>query len=207
MKLNFKDGRANKVHIHVDGEYRMTVDRDFIASSRYCENIEIDEEELAELEKAVSSRRAFNKAVDLLSRRDHSRFELVTKLKQKGYTDGIDEALDKLEMYGYLDDRKFAEVYSGELVRIKHFGKRRVVQELFKKGINRDIIDEVLEELEFDEDSLVSVIERKYLRCLDDEKGVRKTVNALIRLGYSYGEIKEALSKVQENLEEEEFEE
>ena len=205
MKLNFKDGKANKVHIFVDGEYSMTVDRDFIAASEYCENMEIDEEELAELEKAVSSRRAFNKAVDLLSRRDHARGELLTKLKQKGFADGAEQALEKLESYGYIDDRRFAQNYANELIRLKGFGKRRIVQELFKKGVSRDIIDEVVSELEFDIESLVSIIERKYSRYLDDEKGVRRTINALVRMGYGFSEIKEALAEVQQSLEEEAF--
>lgn len=205
MKLNFKDGKANKVHIFVDGEYRMTVDRDFIAASEYCENMEIDEEELAELEKAVSSRRAFNKAVDLLSRRDHAKGELLVKLRQKGFADGAEQALEKLEGYGYIDDRRFALNYANELIRLKGFGKRRIVQELFKKGVERDVIDEVVSELEFDSESLVSIIERKYSRYLGDEKGVRRTINSLVRMGYGFSEIKEALAEVQQSLEEEAF--
>lgn len=201
MKLNFKDGKANKIHIFIDEEYRLTVDRDFIAASPYHENMEIDEEELAELERAVSSRRAFNKAVDLLSRRDYAKGELLLKLRQKGFSEGSEEAVEKLEGYGYIDDRRFAEKYANELVRLKNFGKRRIVQELMKKGISRDIIDEVMNEIEFDSESLVSLIERKYARSLGDEKGVRRTVNALVRKGYSYSEIREALSEAMQEAE------
>ena len=201
MKLNFKDGKANKIHIFIDGEYRLTVDKDFIASSPYCENMIIDEEELAGLESAVSSRRAFNKAVELLSRRDHSKGELLIKLRQKGFSDGAEEAVEKLEGYGYIDDRRFAESYANELARLKNFGKRRILQELLRKGISRDIIDEVLSEIEIDSESLVNLIERKYARYLGDEKGERKTFNALARMGYSYSEIKDALFEFQNELE------
>lgn len=196
MKLHFKQGKADKIHIHVDGEYKMTVDRDFIAASPYYENMEIDEQELAELENEVGSRRAFNKAVELLSRRDHATGELKEKLRQKGYVQGAEQALEKLCEYGYLDDRRFAESYAEELVRLKHFGKRRIEQELYKKGVARDIIKETLERIETDTDALEALVERKYARFLGTQKGNAKAVNALVRMGYPYADIKAAIESV-----------
>lgn len=201
MKINFKSGRGNKIHIHIDGEYRMTADSDFVSSLGYTENYDINEEELAVLERAVSSRRAFNKATELLSRRDHGEKELLIKLRQKGFKEDAEEAIEKLKYYGYIDDRRFAENYVKELIRIKHYGKRRVEQELYRKGIDREIISEVLEAAEFPESELVSLIERKYYRYLTDEKGIKKTINSLLRMGYSYGEIKDALKTVSETEE------
>ena len=201
MKINFKSGRGNKIHIHIDGEYRMTADSDFVSSLGYAENYDINEEELAVLERAVSSRRAFNKATELLSRRDHGEKELLIKLRQKGFKEEAEEAIEKLKYYGYIDDRRFAENYVKELIRIKHYGKRRVEQELYRKGIDREIISEVLESAEFPESELVSLIERKYYRYLTDEKGIKKTINSLLRMGYSYGEIKDALKTVSETEE------
>lgn len=201
MKINFKSGRGNKIHIHIDGEYRMTADSDFVSSLGYAENYDINEEELAVLERAVSSRRAFNKATELLSRRDHGEKELLIKLRQKGFKEEAEEAIEKLKYYGYIDDRRFAENYVKELIRIKHYGKRRVEQELYRKGIDREIISEVLESAEFPESELVSLIERKYYRYLTDEKGIKKTINSLLRMGYSYGEIKDALKAVSETEE------
>ena len=201
MKINFKSGRGNKIHIHIDGEYRMTADSDFVSSLGYAENYDINEEELAVLERAVSSRRAFNKATELLSRRDHGEKELLIKLRQKGFKEEAEEAIEKLKYYGYIDDRRFAENYVKELIRIKHYGKRRVEQELYRKGIDREIISEVLEAAEFPESELVSLIEIKYYRYLTDEKGIKKTINSLLRMGYSYGEIKDALKTVSETEE------
>lgn len=204
MKLNFKKGRENKIHIFVDGQYRMTADSEFVSSLGYCENYEIDEEELAGLERAVSSRRAFNKAADLLSRRDHSEKELIIKLKQKGFQDEAADAVEKLKYYGYVDDSRFAQSFAKELQRVKKYGKRRIEQELYKKGISKDIISEALESLVFEESELVDLIEKKYKRYLTDEKGRQKTVAALMRKGYSYGEIKDALNALSNSEEENE---
>lgn len=208
MKLSFKDGRQNKMHIFVDGEYSMTADRDFVLSCGYRENSEIDDEELADLRESVSSRRAFNKACDLLSRRDHSEKELIQKLREKGYAEGAEEAAEKLCEYGYIDDERFARTYAAELQRVKGFGKRRILQELFRKGIDREIADEVLDELVFDEETVAAVLRKKYGRCLDTEKGVKRAFAGLQRMGYGYGEIKDALETVLQELEcgEDEFE-
>lgn len=201
MKLNFKEGKANKIHIFVDGEYKMTADRDYVFSLPYRENCEIDDRELSELERLVSKRRAFNKAVDLLSRRDHSSGELVVKLCQKGFCkDDAKAAAQRLEELGYVDDLRFAKTYAAELVRLKGFGKRRVVTELMKKGVASDTIDEALCDVEFESERLEEVIRKKYLRNLDDKKGLNRAINGLLRMGYGYGEIKDALCKIEEEI-------
>lgn len=198
MKINFKPGKGNKIHIYIDGEYRMTADCDFVFTCGFQDNSEITDEELADLSDAVSFRRAFLKACDLLSYRDHSSRELIVKLRQKGYADGAEQAVERLCEEGYVDDERFARSYAAELVRVKHFGKRRIVTELMKKGIDPALAREVADETESGEDEILIALRRKYGRCLDTEKGVRRAINGLAAMGYGYTEIKQALETVQE---------
>ncbi|MBQ6092613.1 MAG: regulatory protein RecX [Clostridia bacterium] len=201
--LTLRPGRENKVHLLLDGDYAMTVDRDFVAFTGLYENMELDDEALTSLQREVNARRAFNKASDLLSRRDHSEKELREKLRQKGFSEGADEAIERLRGYGYVDDARFAARYAAELQRVKHYGKKRIEQELFRKGVDRAVITETLEGLTFDADDLVSLIERKYAGRLGTEKGVSQTVAALQRRGYGYREIKDALEQLAQKTEEE----
>ena len=198
--LTLRPGKNNKVHLLLDGEYAMTADSDFVAFSGLCDNMILDDEALADLQGKVNARRAFNKASDLLALRDHSEKELLQKLRQKGFADGAEEAMEKLKSYGYLDDSRFALRFAQELQRVKHYGKKRSEQELYRKGVSREVVSDTLEQLDFDEDALPALIERRYLRQLDTEKGVQKTVAALQRMGYSFGEIRDALQKVQEDV-------
>lgn len=198
--LTLRPGKNNKVHLLLDGAYAMTADSDFVAFSGLHDNMILDDEALTDLQGKVNARRAFNKASDLLALRDHSEKELLQKLRQKGFADGAEEAIEKLKGYGYLDDSRFALRFSQELQRVKHYGKKRIEQELFRKGISREIVSDTLEQLSFDDDALTALIERRYLRQLDTEKGVQKTVAALQRMGYSFGEIRDALRKVQEDV-------
>lgn len=198
--LTLRPGKNNKVHLLLDGQYAMTADSDFVAFSGLHDNMILDDEALTDLQGKVNARRAFNKASDLLALRDHSEKELLQKLRQKGFADGAEEAIEKLKSYGYLDDSRFALRFAQELQRVKHYGKKRIEQELFRKGVSRDTVSDTLEQLSFDEDALTALIERKYLRQLDTEKGVQKTVAVLQRMGYSFGEIRDALQKVQEDV-------
>ncbi len=199
MKVNFKEGKGDKIHILIDGEYRFTVDKTYFTLMGLYQNKEIDEEELENIALKTENRRAYNQAVTYLSRRDHSERELLMKLRQKGYTDSAEYAVEKLKKDGFVDDERFSEMYVRELVNLKKYGKKRIEQELYKKGISRDIISLVLEKTEFDENSLCDIIRRKYYRYLSDEKGIKRTVNSLLRMGYSYGEISAALKIVSED--------
>lgn len=195
MNLSFKPGKLNKIHIYVDEEYRLTVDDVFWFSSPWHNLKEIEPEELAALEEAVGSRRAFNAALDLLSRRDHTKQELLRKLTVKHSEEAARAAVARAEELGYIDETRFAENYAEELYTRKHFGARRIVQELLRKGISREIAENVAENLDKDDENRIIVLLRgKYRTALSDEKGRRRAINGLLRMGYSYSEIRAALS-------------
>lgn len=200
MKLTYKKGKGDKIHISIDGEYALTVDEMYFASLYLKDGQEISEQEYDELEKTVNIRRAYNCAVSLLSRRDHSKKELMRKLKEKGYSKGAEAAVEKLANSGYVDDERFCRLYASELIRLKGYGRKRVEQELNLKGVDREIISGVLDEISFDTDRLSDIIKRKYLAKMTDEKGRQKAFNALLRLGYSYSEIRDALENMQEEF-------
>ncbi len=201
MKLNFREGKGDRIHVLVDGEYYFTVDRAYFAVMGIYQGKEVDREELALLGEKAENRRAYNCAVGYLSRRDHSAKELLIKLRQKGYKESAEYAVEKLQSEGYVDDERFARMYVRELINLKKYGRRRIEQELYRKGVDREIISLVLEETEFDEDELCALINRKYIRYLSDEKGIKKTVSSLMRMGYSFSEIKSALNKIAEDEE------
>lgn len=201
MVITYKKGKQDKIHISVDGEYCLTVDEAYFITLGLYEGKVIDECEFDELRDKINIRRAYNYAVSLLARREHSERELITKLNLKGYKEGAEQAVNKLKANGYLDDERFARLYAKELKSLKRYGKKRIEQELYRKGIATDIIRDVLDEMEFSNEDLIALIERKYMRYLSDDKGINKTINALVRLGYSYREIKDALSYISENAE------
>ena len=205
MKLSIKEGKANKIHIYVDDEYRATVDSDYWYSEKYRNYKEINEEELTELLDAVSFRRAYNKGLDLLSRRPHGTKELVKKLCEKGHEkESAEKACDRLLELGLLNDEEFARMLANELYERKGYGIKRIKQELVFRGIEREIAENAIESLDIDTQTrIILVIKKKYLNKINDEKGRKRAVDGLMRLGYSYSDIKTALNSISEFCEEE----
>ena len=208
MKLTVKEGKANKIHIFVDEEYRATVDSDFWYSEKYRNFKEINEEELTELLDAVSFRRAYNKGLDLLSRRPHGTKELIKKLCEKGHEkESAQKACERLLELGLLNDEEFARILANELYERKGYGIKRIKQELIFRGLDREITENAIESLDIDTQTrIILVIKKKYINKLDDEKGRKRAIDGLMRLGYSYSDIKTALNSISDFCEEDDYE-
>ena len=200
MKITAKGGRKDKIHIYIDGEYRLTVDEIFWFSCGYISGDEIDEEELTAFEEAAGSRRALNSALNSLDYRDHSEKEIRAKLMRKHGAEYVDEAVEKLIELDLINDRRYAENYARELFEHKKFGKIRIKSELIAKGIASDIASETVNSLFEDEEPdniqrIVDIIEKKYYNRMNDEVGRKKVFSALQRMGYSFSDIREAMSE------------
>ena len=191
MLITTKGGNAGKVHIYVDGEYSLTVDLKFWQSLGIAEKTELDDEQLEQLTKVIGVRRAFNKGMSLLVSREHSRMEIIRKLKEKGFAEYAEEAADELVDCGYINEERFCEVYIRQLIESKHYGKKRILDELRNKGISSSLASAALEEFELDPVSdILGLLHGKLSRYTNDEKGVEKCYNTLIRYGYSPSDIR-----------------
>ncbi len=203
MIIQAKEGRYNKIHISVDGEYLITVDSDFWYSCGYINGDEIDEQELAAFKIAAGSRRAFNAGADIISRREHSAQEVYSKLCRKFDPEVAQGAVNRLLEIGMIDDSRFAKMYADELYNKKGMGKRRILFELAAKGVERDIAEQAVEEIISDEEDnvqrIVDILEKKYYNVAYDERVRRRAWSALQRLGYSYCDIKRAFSEICES--------
>ena len=196
MKLTYSKGKGTKIHINIDGEYRFTTDVDFWFSLGINSGDVLNDEEIAELEEKINVRKAYNKGIELLSGRAHSKKELIQKIKR-----AVDEkyaiiAVDKLEKKGYVNDEEFARAYYSYLLNAKHFGAKRINYEMYQKGISRDIVDLVSYEFESDPaEQIRQIIDKKYASRLNDEKGKKRAFNALVRMGYNYSDIRKILDE------------
>ena len=200
MNISVNIGKQNKIHILCNGEYKFTVDAEYWFSSPYHGLKCIDnDEELAAFFEAVGSRCAFIAGLRFLSYRDHSEKEIINKLMQKGHKhEYAVSACEQLRDYGYINDERFAENYARNLVERKGMSIRGIKNELFRKGISREIADIVTENLDIDPIlRIIDLLNSKYSRYLSDEKGIRKTVASLQRLGYRWSDINSALRRME----------
>lgn len=143
-------------------------------------------------------KKAKHRAMYILERREHSKKELFDKLLKSYEKEVALDITDEMESLGLVDDRRFAEIFIRELSQVRGYGVLRVRNELFKKGISADIINELLGEVEKDEevDRAVNTINRKYFRYINDDKGIQKVIAAMLRQGFEFSVIKTALEEV-----------
>lgn len=214
MKLTAKPGKGEKIHLSLDGEYIATVNADYWFTCGIKSGSEVTPEQLEELLTESARRKMMNKALDLLSMRDYSRRELsdklVTKAWEKKEQKDMDlgslkqqasDICDRLEELGLLNEERFARSYVDELIRRKHLSKSSLKTALIQKGVQRDIIETVLEEVDIDPvEQIRELLATKFKnRDLSDEKQKTRTVNALLRLGYRYNEIHAAMGEWMED--------
>ncbi|MBQ7548723.1 MAG: regulatory protein RecX [Clostridia bacterium] len=198
MKITAKNGKNLKIHVSIDGEYLITVDRDFWYSCGLVSGDEIDDKELSAFFEAASSRRAFNAAMNYLDYREHSEKELRAKLA-RGFEDTyVDSAIERLKELGLLNDGRFAELYARELFERKKYGRNRIKSELFRRGIDQTTVNSVLDEIFESEETeivqrIVDIIGKKYYNNMNNEKGRRRVFGSLVRMGYGFSDIREAM--------------
>lgn len=190
--------RRGLTQLFLDGEPAVKVDTETFLRSGWKPGAQISDEELYELIQASDERRAREKAMYLLEHRNHSKKELTDKIARTAASrEAAKAAADRMEELGLLNDESYARDLARELFTRKRYGAGRVRQELRLKGIDSELIDELLEEYG-DEDSALenirAILERKYGDWEEDEKTRRRAFGALQRLGYSYDLIRRAMA-------------
>ena len=109
--------------------------------------------------------------------------------------DYTDEVIDYLIEAGYLDDKRYANKYVQNVLRLKKCSKEEIRIDLMRRGIDGDIIDNAIDipELSEFEDESCEIVALKKFRSTPDILKVKKY---LISKGYNY----EAISKAIDNL-------
>ena len=145
-------------------------------------------------------RKARERALYLLDIKDYSFVDMFKKLRANYDEDTCYRVMQKLVKIGSINDSRYAEGLARHYVEVKLFGRRRAFQEMRLKGLTREVIDIALEPYaQGTDERLRTLIEKKYLRYLDDEKGVNRAKNALVRLGYDYSDINRVLKEMSED--------
>jgi len=145
--------------------------------------------------------RAQDYTLKLLGYRERSRQEIQVRMERKGFQrEVIEKVLRYLESQKYLDDRRFAELWTQGRLK-KRYGKGRVILELREKGVNQEIIDEVVKKAYSSVDEIgmaLDLVKRKRynLEWAEDQRVARRVWEFLRRRGFSFSIIREVMSRI-----------
>lgn len=163
--------------------------------------LELDEDRLAALESAAKTSSVKATAANIIGSRALSRSELQRRLVRKGADEAdAQAAADWLEDIGAVDDAAYAAAVARDYGR-RGYGPQRVREELRRRGISRELWDEALSQLPDSAAVLDALIRKKCRGDLSDPREVKRLSDALLRRGFSWGEVRAAVSRYVELME------
>ena len=185
-----KETKRGRYALFFDGEFAFSLDEDTFAMAGLHTGDELEEWQIHDLQTKSDTRKAVDKAMDLLALRDHAAGELYQKLCRSFDPHSAAAAVAKMQELNLLDDAGFAR-------------RRAILDDLHAKGIDRDAAAEAVEALfaqsEEDEEenpelaNARALVERHYATKLAQGKW-QQVAAALARRGFSHSVIRQALA-------------
>ena len=198
IEVQRKNPRRRSVFL--DGKFAFGLDEEVAVRLGLEKGEDLTELKIKDILSQKAENEAKNIALKFLSFRRRTEKEIRDKLKGKGFNEkSIKSTIDKLKGYDLINDSEFATAWVKERLAYKPRGKRLLKQELWKKGIRKDIIERVTDELCQDEDKsaseLLEKIRRRY-KNLEPKVARRRMLGVLLRRGFSYETAKNTLAPV-----------
>ena len=160
------------------------------------EGAELTEERYRQILDEVLRKRARERAIYLLKEKDRTETELTKKLREGFYPEEvIREVLELFKARHYIDDEEYGRSYLDNHSQKK--SRRRLQYDLQRKGLDRDQIEELLEEIEVpEEDQIREFLQKKgYDPEQTDQKEKGKLTMALARKGFAYEAIRSVMGE------------
>lgn len=201
-KIEPQKRNKDRFSLFIDDEFYMGIDQDVIIKHYLTKGMEVDEKFLNEIIKTEEQNKSNNTALNYISFKPRSEKEVRTKLKDKEFDeDIIDNTIAFLYKYNYLNDYDYGKSLINDKKNFKKAGKNLLKQELYKKGIDKDTIEELIEEsYDYDEEyeMAYAVAIKKYNLIKNEDKNsiYRKLYSLLGRKGYAF----DIINKVVKNI-------
>ena len=207
--LQVQQKNKARVNVEIDGQYAFSLDAELVVLQRLKKGMEIDEVEMKNILLEDEKKKAFGACLHYLSYASRTEQELIKYLEKKEYNDkAIEDALEKLKHYGYINDGIIAKnIVKTKANELK--SKTFILQKLKQKGIEPPTSKEAIEKnyTEELEQRNVEILAEKYLKkYMTKYKGQElkaKTAQGIISKGYGWDLIQQAVEKVMEGYEEE----
>lgn len=199
--------KPGRYAVHVDGKSVAIVNAAYLHDASLAVGTVIDEAAGDKLLLSARKLEAFDRAAAALGRRARSAHELERWLLQRGFDRGdVTDAVQRLTEIGAIDDSQFARAFARSRALGKGMSKRRLTQELTRRGVDGKMataaIADVLEEESVDERALLEAAARKKLAVLRGQEpdAVRKRLYGyLARRGYDSADIAAVLRSIMAN--------
>lgn len=163
---------------------------------------ELDEGTLGRLKEAAGVSNVKAMAADLIGKRAMSRAGLEKKLKEKGASEEEARyAAEWLEAIGAIDDGDYAAILVRHCAQLG-YGPARIRDKLYEKGVPRELWDEALEQAPDNGGQIDRFLAGRLRGRAPDEKEKKRLTDALLRRGFSWGDVRAAWNRLGAAVEE-----
>ena len=157
---------------------------------------ELDAGTLGRLKEAAGVSNVKVTAADLVGRRAMSRRDLERKLRDKGASEAdAHYAAEWLEAIGAINDAYYAALLARHCADLG-YGPARVREKLYEKGVPRELWEDALAQLPEPAEQIDRFLESKLHGRLPEEKEKKRLTDALLRRGFSWGDVKDAWNRL-----------
>lgn len=192
--------RGGRYTVTLDDGKKLRLEKAVVADFGLYVGRELDEEELRRIRESNAKASARARAVRIISATSVSQKELRRRLIEKGErVDDADEAVQWLSDLNLLDDRQTARQLAQAAAR-KGYGKARIRQILYQKGVDRELWEEAMEDLPEPDDAIDRFLASRFKGQKPDEKETKRAVDALLRRGHSWSDIRPAIARYTDAL-------
>ena len=191
--------RTDRYSIFVEGKYAFSLSEAALLEQKLAGGQELSKVQLREFKKLSSGDKLYNQTLRYVALRLRSRWEIeFYLLRRKGASPALTEQiLNKLSNIGLIDVRKLAQAFVNDRQLLRPTSRRKMIMELRKKHIEQAVIDEVVgQDSESEQTALQAIVERK--RQQPKYQDDLKLMQYLARQGFSYGDIKTALARTED---------
>ncbi|MBL8180964.1 MAG: RecX family transcriptional regulator [Blastocatellia bacterium] len=163
----------------------------------------VDEEKRVVGDVAKSRKRTMDRAVRLLAAKPRSVRELRERLLEKLWTNDeiVDDVIEKLKEYKYLDDDQYARDVAVSKLRQKPQGRRKLQMSMSQKKLDKETVETAIEEAfeKIPESDLIEKAIEKRLRLKgkpETREDLKKFYDHLLRQGFGFDLIREKVSRI-----------
>ena len=199
-KLETQKRNSNRISIYINDKYAFGVHKDIVYKLNLEKGKFIDQDFIEKIIKTEEQKKANDYAIKLLSYRPRSQKEINDRMKQKGYDEEvIIKTIRRLKEYNLINDMDFAKEYTK--TKAKKYGQSRIKMELARKGIEEEIISNILnDELNYENqyEAALEQAKKKIKSYRGEERQAiyRKLGSYLQRRGFSYDIISKILKEL-----------
>jgi len=202
-KIEAQKRKEDRVNIYVDEKFFMAIYKELVFTFNLKKGDNIDEEYLKKILKDEMFLKGKNKALNILSKASQSEKKIREKLNEDFEEDTIDDVIDFLKKYNFINDGELASKIVNTNVNLNKYGKNKIKQNLYNKGIEKSAIDEAISEIDYDAEfeNALYLAQKRYDRVKneDPKKAYAKIANHLAYKGFNYDIIKSVLNKIFKN--------